>query len=58
VTILRREKTRPKTSFSSSEWVNALRMGGASPLLVMLPPDCGRAALAEDEAGRGVQRRE
>lgn len=57
VTRLRSEKTSPKTSFSSSEWVSARRVGAASPLLVMLEPEVGRADLP-DEAGRGVQRRE
>lgn len=59
VTRLRSEKTRPKTSFSSSPWERPLRAGaGASPLLVMLEPDGGRPVFALDEVGRGVQRRE
>jgi hypothetical protein len=58
VTRLRREKTRPKTSFSSSESVKGfLVVTAASPLLVMLDADSGRCDLPE-EVGRDVQRRE
>lgn len=54
VTRLRREKTRPKTSFSSSERVRVWRVGWGAEVVVVgaVEEDVGR------EGGGVVQRRE
>lgn len=58
VTRLRREKTRPKTSFWSSEAVRGLRAGGSEGVDVMLLEEVGRAVMGlPEEVGRGWRKR-
>ena len=67
-TRLRSEKTRPKTSFSSSSWERGLRAVGPAGLSLVLGAVLARvraggdgaraAALALEEGVGGAQRRE